>query len=524
MTLDPRVAPDPDPPIESDLVPEDGPASEAEGASVAPPAGEQTPRPQRGDELELSIDSLAFGGEGVARLGDGGYVVFVAGAIPGDRVRAVVHKRKRSYAHARAVEILEPSPERIAPRADHPGVPWQVLPYARQLEIKRAQVDDALRRIGRLDGFELQEIVPALEAWRYRNKLEYSFGADPSSGSEDAALVCGFHAPAGGNAVIGIEDCLLASERGNLAREVALGWCRAQGLNAWDRGGGRGGRSNDQDLERMGRAGRAGADSDGRARLRNLVVREGRRTGQLQIRIVTTAGELEAGSLAQALSEALGESLSGVLWTRSRSLAETTAGGDTELVWGEAELPERLGELDLRISPKAFFQTNTEMAELLYEVVAEYAALEGWERVYDLYSGIGTIALTLAPRAGELWGIELIEEAVADAIAAARRNEIPGVQFFAGDTRLALPELVERAGRPDVVVVDPPRAGLSQKVVRRIIEASPKRIVYVSCNPTTLAPNAAQLVEAGWVLKKVRPVDMFPQTHHIECVALFERG
>jgi 23S rRNA (uracil1939-C5)-methyltransferase len=514
MTLDPRVAPDADASI---------------GLSHAPGAVDvsdlSSPRPQRGDELELSIDSLAFGGEGVARLGDGGYVVFVAGAVPGDRVRAVVYKRKRSYAHARAVEILEPSPERIAPRADHPGVPWQVLPYERQLEIKRAQVDDALRRIGRLDGFELEEIVPALEQWRYRNKLEYSFGGGwggdrTSDVPGDAGLVCGFHAPAGGNSVVAIEDCLLASEQGNLAREVALAWCRAQGLIAWERGDGRGARVG-EDGERTARV---GADPDGRARLRNLVVREGRRTGQLQIRIVTTDGELEAGALAQALSEALGESLSGVLWTRSRSLAETTAGGDTELVWGEAELPERLGELDLRISPEAFFQTNTEMAELLYGVVVQYAALEGWERVYDLYSGIGTIALTLAPRAGELWGIELIEEAVADAIAAARRNEIPGVQFFAGDTRLALPELVERAGRPDIVVVDPPRAGLSQKVVRRIVEASPKRIVYVSCNPTTLAPNAAQLVEAGWALKKVRPVDMFPQTHHIECVALLERG
>jgi 23S rRNA (uracil1939-C5)-methyltransferase len=471
-------------------------------------------RPERGDELELQIESLAFGGEGVARLGDGGYVVFVAGAVPGDRVRAVVHKRKRSYAHARTVEVLEPSPERIPALADHPGVPWQVLPYERQLEIKRAQVDDALRRIGRLDGFELEEIVPAVQPWRYRNKLEYSFGADSDDG-----LVCGFHAPAGGNAVVPIEDCLLASERGNLAREIALRWCRVQGLHAWNRGGGRRGRSNED--EERGK--RTGPGPDGRARLRNLVVREGRRTGQLQIRIVTTDGELDAGSLAQALSDALGETLSGVLWTRSRSLAETTAGGDTELVWGEAELGERLGELDLRISPEAFFQTNTEMAEQLYGVVVEYAALEGWERVYDLYCGIGTIALTLAPRAGELWGIELVQEAVADAIAAARRNEIPGVHFFAGDTRLALPELVERAGRPDVLVVDPPRAGLSQKVVRRIVEAAPKRIVYVSCNPTTLAPNAAQLVQAGWVLRKIRPVDMFPQTHHIECVALFER-
>jgi len=478
----------------------------------APARPDGSPRPQRGDELELRIDSLAFGGEGVARLGDGGYVVFVAGAIPGDRVRAVVHKRKRSYAHARTLEVLEPGPERIAPTAMHPGVPWQVIPYERQLEIKRGQVDDALRRIGHLDGFELQEIVPALQPWRYRNKLEYSFGEDGDGARPE--LVCGFHAPAGGNRVTPIDDCLLASERGNLARVAALDWCRAEGLTAWER----------SSVPRGARDARTEPAPDGRARLRNLVVREGRHTGKLQVRIVTTEGELDAGSLAAALSQALGESLSGVLWTRSRSVAETTAGGETELVWGDAELPERLGELDLRISAEAFFQTNTEMAELLYGIVAEYAALEGWERVYDLYSGIGTIALTLAPRAGELWGIELVEPAVADAIAGARRNEITNVHFFAGDTRTALPELLERAGRPDVLVVDPPRAGLSKKVVHRIIDASPKRIVYVSCNPTTLAPNAAELVEAGWALRKVRPVDMFPQTHHIECVALFERA
>jgi 23S rRNA (uracil1939-C5)-methyltransferase len=473
-------------------------------------------RPQRGDELELTIDALAFGGEGVARLGDGGYVVFVAGAIPGDRVRAVVHKRKRSYAHARTLEVLEPSAERIAPVADHPGVAWQVIPYERQLEIKRAQVDEALRRIGHLDGFELEEIVPALEQWRYRNKLEYSFGGGDSPDSE---LVCGFHAPAGGNRVTAMEDCMLASERSNLTRHVALEWCRTQGLSAWERSARRG----TDGAESGGRGERVGPAADGRVRLRNLVVREGRRMGKLQVRIVTTQGELEVGELAAALSETLGESLSGVLWTRSRSLAETTAGGETELVWGEAELPERLGQLDLLISSEAFFQTNTEMAEILYGIAEEYAALEGWERVYDLYSGIGTIALTLAQRAGEVWGIELIEPAVADAIAGARRNEITNVHFFAGDARTALPALVERAGRPDLVIVDPPRAGLSKKVVHRIIDAAPKRIVYVSCNPTTLAPNAAELVEAGWVLRKVRPVDMFPQTHHIECVALLER-
>jgi 23S rRNA (uracil1939-C5)-methyltransferase len=177
----------------------------------------------------------------------------------------------------------------------------------------------------------------------------------------------------------------------------------------------------------------------------------------------------------------------------------------------------------VRIAPNAFFQTNTEMAERLYGLAIDYGAPAGTERVYDLYCGIGTIGLLMAPRVAEVWGLELVEEAIADAIANARMNEIENARFFAGDVRLALRELVQEAGRPDTVVVDPPRSGLSQKVVRRIIEAAPRRIVYVSCNPTTLAPNAAQLVEAGYRLRRVRPVDMFPQTPHIECVALLER-
>jgi 23S rRNA (uracil1939-C5)-methyltransferase len=493
-------------------------------------------RPERGQEIELTIDSLAHGGEGVARYGQEGYVVFVAGAIPGDRVRAFVHKRKRAYAHARTVEILQPGPERIEPRADHPGVPWQVLPYERQLQVKRDQVDDAMRRIGRLSGYELQEIVPAVQQWRYRNKLEYSFGSGPGG-----QLICGFHAPAGWNRVVAIEDCMLASPLGNRAREVALQWAREQGLGAWERavgpaaergvgtpaerdGGTPAERAEGPSAERDAPTERVGPAADGRARLRNLVVREGRRTGKLQIRLVTTPGELEIDSLAMALVTALGEdALSGVLWTCTRSLAESTGGGETQLVWGDAQLPERLGEMELRISPQAFFQTNTEMAEVLYGLAVEYAALKGYERVFDLYCGTGTIALALAPRAGELWGIELIPEAVDDATASARRNGVENARFLAGDARVALPALLERAGRPDVVVIDPPRAGLSQKVVRRVIEAQPKRIVYVSCNPTTLAPNAAQLTEAGWRLVKLRPVDMFPQTHHVECVALLDR-
>ncbi len=436
--------------------------------------------------MELTIDALAHGGAGVARLD--GYVVFVREAVPGDRVRAVITKRKRAYAEARATEVIEPAPDRVAPLAGHPGAPWQVLPYERQLEVKAEQLEDALRRIGRLDGFEIEPIVAAEQRWRYRNKAEFSFGT-----GEGGELVCGFHAPGSWERIVPMDECLLVSERVDAVRRSVLGHCRERGLPAWDR--------------------RAQTGL-----LRNLVVREGRRTGQLQVRLVTGAGELDGEAFAAAVEA------DGVFWTRAAGVGETTAGGVTEHLSGAPALEEELGGLRLAISPDAFFQTNTEMAERLYALAADYADLRGWERVFDLFSGIGTIGLLLASRAGEVWGVEVVEEAVADAIANARRNEIGNARFFAGDVRLAMRELVERAGRPDVLVVDPPRAGLSRKVVRRIAEAAPKRIVYVSCNPTTLAPNAAQLAEAGYALRRVRPVDMFPQTHHVECVALLERS
>ncbi|HEX2702995.1 MAG TPA: 23S rRNA (uracil(1939)-C(5))-methyltransferase RlmD [Solirubrobacteraceae bacterium] len=448
-------------------------------------SSEPVTRPAVGDELELRVDSLAFGGAGVARLS--GYVVFVDGAFPGDLVRARVHHRKRAYAQARAIELLEPGPDRVPALADHPGAPWQELAYERQLEIKQSQVEEALRRIGHLDGFELAPIVPAVEQWRYRNKLEYSFG-----GADGAGLLLGFHEPGSWEQIHHVEDCLLASEAGNRARAEVLDWCRAQRLQPFDR--------------------RAHSGF-----LRNLVVREGRRTGQIQIRLITAPGELDSASLAGAVHA------DSLLWTRTDALAETSSGGQTALLAGAPTIDEELGGLVLQISSEAFFQTNTEMAERLYALAREACDLHGWERVFDLYCGTGTIGLGLAGRAGHVDGLELVESAVADAIANAKRNDVANASFYAGDVRLAMRELRERAGRPDVVVVDPPRAGLSQKVVRRIIETAPRRIVYVSCNPTTLAPNAAQLTEAGWRLERVVAVDMFPQTPHIECVALLTR-
>jgi 23S rRNA (uracil1939-C5)-methyltransferase len=330
--------------------------------------------------------------------------------------------------------------------------------------------------------------VPAEQRLRYRNKVEYSFGTD-----EDDDLVLGFHRRGRFDLIDDVSQDILASERVDGLREAVKAWCREEGLSAWDR------------------RGQSGL-------LRNLVVREGRRTGLLQARVVTSPGaQFRAADLAAATPA------ESVLWTRAAGVAETTREGVTERIKGQAELEEEICGLTFRISPDAFFQTNTEMAERLYGAAAELAELSGRERVLDLFSGIGTIALVFALDAAEVWGVELVEEAVADAIENARLNGVDNARFFAGDVRLAMRPLLERAGRPDVVVVDPPRAGLSNKVVRRVLEADAKRIVYVSCNPTTLAPNARQVADAGYELRTVRPVDMFPQTPHIECVALLER-
>jgi 23S rRNA (uracil1939-C5)-methyltransferase len=437
-------------------------------------------RPRRGELLEVEIDSLAHGGRGVARTD--GYVVFVTGALPGDRVRAEVTKSKRKFGEARAVELLSPAPERIAERCVHdgepcPGAPWQALPYERQLHHKQEQVDEALRRIGGLEGFELEEIEPAVEQWRYRNKLEYSFG------EREGETILGFHARGRWDLIVGVEDCLLASERGNAARNEVRDWARREAIPPYDR--------------------RA---SEGV--LRNLVVREGWRTGQIQTRLVTSAARFPKPPVD--------------LHTAIEGDSGGTDGPTGVL--GEERLSEELSGLRLEMSHGAFFQTNTEMAERLYGVAAEYAGLSGSERVFDLYCGIGTIGLTMAKRAGEVWGLEIVPEAIADAERNAELNGIGNARFVTGSARTGVRPLLEQAGKPDVVVIDPPRAGLSQKIVRRVLECEAKRIVYVSCNPTTLAPNAAQLVEAGYRLRRVRPVDMFPQTPHIECVALLEKA
>jgi 23S rRNA (uracil1939-C5)-methyltransferase len=444
-------------------------------------------------ELELEIESLAYGGNGVARLN--GFVVFVRRGLPGDRVRARVTKVKRNHAEALATEVLEAGPQRVAAPCRHypacGGCRFQDLAYDAQAQTKHEQVAEALRRIGGIAQPPLEPIVPAEAIFHYRNKLEYSF----TQYADGPTL--GFHKSGRWDAVLEIETCWLTTDLGNAVRNAVREWAREERLEAYD-----------QETQR--------------GYLRHLVYREGRNTGQVLVQLVTAPGErFETGYFVEVLRRF--PQVRSIHWAINDTPAEVT-NLPTKLLWGEETIEEELCRLRFRLSPNAFLQTNTAMAERLYGLARDFAGLTGTETVWDLYCGIGTIGLTLAADALTVWGVEVSEEAVARAIENAELNGITNVAFFAGNVGQVVESLRERSGDPDVVVVDPPRAGLAGKALRRLGRIGARRIVYVSCNPTTLASDVKTLREEyGYELLRVRPVDMFPHTPHVETVALLER-
>ncbi len=447
----------------------------------------------KGEELDLTIDSLAFGGNGVARLN--GFVVFVKRGLPGDTVRARVTKVKRSHAEAFTLEVVEPGAPRVeAPCQHYPacgGCRFQDLDYRAQLQAKAGQVADALARIGGLRDVSLEPAIGAESIFEYRNKLEYSFTDTP------VGVGLGFHKAGRWDEVLDVDRCWLTTGLGNGIRNAVREWARAEGLRAYDQ-------------------------EEHTGYLRHLVVREGRNTGQALVSLVTAPGALDArDSFVETLRRF--PEVRSIHWAVNDRPAEVT-NLPTKLLWGEQAIEEEILGLRFRVRPNAFLQTNTAMAETLYRLAIEYAGLTGEETVYDLYSGTGTIGLAMASQALTVWGVEASEESVACALENAELNGITNAAFFAGEVGASLEELAERAGAPDVVVVDPPRAGLSGKALRRLAALEAPTIVYVSCNPTTLAGNAKELVgEWGYGLERVRPVDMFPHTPHVETVALFTR-
>lgn len=454
-----------------------------------------SPRPRAGDEIEIEVSDLAFGGQGVAR--HDGFVVFCPDTVPGDRARVRLRRMRRRFGEGELQEVLSPGPDRIAAPCPHVplcgGCRLQHVAYEATLRAKRSQVAEHLSRIGHLEDVPVLEIDPAYEPFGYRNKMEYS--AAPAAGG---GLRLGFHRRGRWDEVVDVGRCMLATPLGDAVRETVRRWAVAAGVPPYDQ------------REQHGL-------------LRHVVVREGVNTGQVLVTVVTApGGDDVVNALAEPLLAAHPE-LVGLLHAVNDGLAETTQGLPSRVVWGRDWLEERVMGVTLRLSAGAFFQTNTRMTERLYERVAEAAGLTGGEVLYDLFAGVGSIGIALADRAREVVAVEILPEAVRDAEENARRNGLSRHRALCGDVGRLLRERASELPPADVAVVDPPRAGLAGRAVRRVLELAPAVLVYVSCHPATLADNARRFVDGGYRLEWVRPVDMFPQTPHIEAVARFVR-
>ena len=450
-------------------------------------------KPRRGDTIELAVDDLAFGGDGVGRAD--GYVMFVRGGLPGDRLRVRVTEARGRYGRATIESVVTPSPDRVeapCPYFGHcGGCRLQHLAYPAQLAFKSRQVHECLTRLGGLPPFELRPIVAAPEPYGYRNKMEFTV-AEPGP-------VLGLHAAERYDVVLDIERCLLQSDTMNALLDEFRREVRSRGLSVWD-------------------------PKSERGLLRFLTVREGRGTGQAMVNIVASAPDIEAlAPVAERLRARVPATI-GVLLNVNDRKASVAVGTEEHLLLGRDHLTELLDGVAFQVSASSFFQTNTVQAERLFAIVAEACALDGRDTVLDLYSGTGAISLLLARRAARVYGIEVSAAAVGDAIRNARANGIDNCTFMTGEVRHVLPGLTSEGVRASVVVADPPRAGFHPKALAALSTLAPARIVYVSCNPATLARDVGDLARRGYRLEWVQPVDMFPQTPHIEAVARLSRA
>jgi len=462
-------------------------------------------RPKRGEILSLTIDDLAYGGEGVGRAD--GYVVFVPGGLPGDRLQVRLVQARSRFGRGAIEAVIEPSPQRVEAPCPYfgrcGGCRLQHVAYPAQLAYKTKQVADALERLGGLRDVPLRPIIGAEEIFGYRNKMEFTVarprrGAGTEADSARGGLVVGLHETERYDAVLDIDRCLLQSDRMNALLAEARAFFVDRGLTVYE-----------QDT--------------GEGLLRFLMLREGRHTGELMTNVVTSAPAVSELAPLVARLQAREAGTTSVILNVNPKKASVAVGVEEHLLGGRDHIRERVGGLTFRVSANSFFQTNTRQAERLFDLVVESTGLTGTETVIDLYSGTGAISLLLARRARWVYGVELAQAAVDDAGANAAANGITNCTFLAGEVRFVLPSLIAKGVTAEVVVADPPRAGFHPKALHALITLGACRIVYVSCNPTTLARDLGELSRGGYRVEWVQPVDMFPHTPHIEAVARLER-
>lgn len=464
---------------------------------------------KKGTQATVQVVSLAFGGKGVARIGD--LVVFVEGGLPEQVLRVQITRRKRTYAEAQILEVVRQSPLATEPRCPHfpdcGGCQLQHLRYDAQLEAKRQHVVDCLQRLGGVAWPPVAAAVASPQEFSYRHKMEFAFSDRqwvPASlvgtaAADRQGIFLGLHPRGRFDAVVDVTRCQLLLPLSNEILAHIRHFARQSGLPAYSA------------VSRQGF-------------WRHAVIREGKHTGQVMVNLVCSA--LEKALLQRLAAELVDQfgAIASVVATVCTSPANVAFGEQQEVLAGRPYIEEQLGPYVCEISASSFFQSNPYQAVRLYETVRGYAALRGGEVVFDLYCGTGTISIFLAEKAGVVWGFELAEEALADARRNCARNGVDNCRFVAGDVRRSLETFLQqgKAQRPHVIVTDPPRAGVHPRVLEALAAFGPQRIVYVSCNPATLARDVGILCTYGYRLREVTPVDMFPQTWHVEVVALLE--
>ena len=457
---------------------------------------------------KVLITDVAAEGKAIARVND--LVVFVPYVVPGDIADLQVRRKRHNYAEAEAVKIHQYSQKRAEPFCQHYGLcggcVWQILPYEEQLRYKQKQVTDNLTRIGKVQLPEITPIIGSAKTHCYRNKLEFTFSnkrwltrEEVASGAAFERNAAGFHITGAFDKVLPIEKCMLQDDISNQIRNAVRDYALLHGFSFYDLRAHRG-------------------------MMRNMIVRTSS-TGELMViiaaRIENAEEKQQFLSLMQFVKESFPQ-ITSLQYVVNNKMNDSIGDLDVTLFSGRDHIFEEMEGLKFKIGPKSFYQTNSEQAYNLYKVVRQFAALTGTERVYDLYTGTGTIANFVAGQAHCVTGIEYVPEAIEDAKVNSAINGIENTRFYAGDMKDILTEdFIARNGKPDVIITDPPRAGMHPDVVNVILSASPKRIVYVSCNPATQARDL-QLLDARYRVTAVQPVDMFPQTHHVENVVLLE--